>query len=109
MPTFAFDGAELRRRRLALGLKREHVAIATNRTAESITSWELGRQVPPTPVVMALCHVLDCEPADLFRVDDDLDQIAEAHRVASRRAQGLPDTITDPGALDAAAELLAGK
>ena len=106
MPEYRFDHAELQRRREALGLRREHIAIATDRGVETVTSWELGRSVPSTETA-ALCQALNCEPADLFKsVDDDLERVAEKHAGRERRAQGLPPVIEDPVALDQAASLL---
>ena len=62
-----FDGAEAMRRRVALGLARDHVGHLVGRGTESLVSYELGRNIPPTQVVLDLCDVLGCEPSDLLR------------------------------------------
>jgi transcriptional regulator with XRE-family HTH domain len=104
---YRFDFAQLKPRRLALGLSREQVAVATGRSKESITSYELGRSVPNTETVLALCPVLECQPEDLLvPVDEDVSVVAEDLRKRSRRRQGLPDRVADESVLDAAAELL---
>lgn len=103
-----FDHVELKRRRIASGKKPELLALIIERTKEAYIAYETGRTVPPTPVVLALCDELDCSPDDLLRpVDDGAEREAAARlRAASRRAQGLPDFVEDPAALDDAAELL---
>lgn len=62
----AFSGARLRQQRSRAGLSRELLAIQTGRSVPSITSYELGRIVPPTPVVCRLADVLECSIGDLF-------------------------------------------
>ena len=68
MPSYCFSGPELRRRRIAAGLRHEHVAVATNRTKESVRAWEVGRANPSAIDIGRLCDVLGCTPADLFPV-----------------------------------------
>jgi transcriptional regulator with XRE-family HTH domain len=63
----AFDGAEARRRRKAMGLKQEHVALHVDRSADLIGCWERGESVPSVPLLLELCDLLGCEPHDLLR------------------------------------------
>jgi transcriptional regulator with XRE-family HTH domain len=64
--TYEFSGRELLRRRQALGLRAEHLAIATGRSTHAVERWERGLAVPPTSVLLTLCSALDCAPADLL-------------------------------------------
>lgn len=100
---YRLDHAELKRRRLLAGLKAEAVAIAVDRTKETIVSYELGRVVPPMPVLLTLCDLYGCDPADVFVPVDDT--AAHDAMVASRTAQGLPTVLPDDQ-VATAAELL---
>lgn len=63
---FKFSGDELRQRRRAAGLSVERLAIAVGRSYASIALYERNEVCPPTPVVAALAHVLECHPGDLY-------------------------------------------
>jgi hypothetical protein len=107
-PRFHFDRAELKRRRIASGKPLELVALEIGRTKEAVVGYESGKLMPPVPVVMALCESIGCQPGDLLRpiVEPDTAAIITNARKRSRRAQGLPEKVEDPAALDEAAELL---
>jgi transcriptional regulator with XRE-family HTH domain len=103
---YRFDGQALRRLRMAAGLRVEHLALDTGRTAQTIDAYEAGRIVPPVAVVSALCESIGCGPEDLLRPIPQPDPAAvTAGRKRSRRAQGLPEDLS-PAELDEAAELL---
>jgi len=64
-----FHGAAAEARRLELGLRREHVALAINRSASSVFLYERGDVDPPASVVAMLADVLDLKVGDLFRTE----------------------------------------
>jgi transcriptional regulator with XRE-family HTH domain len=64
-----FSGAKLRKAREAAGLRREHIAVATERSADSVVSWELGRARPSMDALTRLAACLDVAVGDLF--DDE--------------------------------------
>jgi transcriptional regulator with XRE-family HTH domain len=96
-----FNGAELRRRRTAKGIKRTVFAVMLDRSGEQVTNYELGRTVPPMGVLLAMCEILDCEPGDLV--------IRRPSAAESRIAQGLAPTITAREADDIAGLFLSGR
>ncbi len=104
---YRFNGQALRALREAAGLKREHLALATNRNTEAVVNWELGRAMPPADVLVVLCQTLNCRPEDLLfeEVDDSVAKVAKASRKAERKAQGLPERSSDE-ALDQAAKII---
>jgi transcriptional regulator with XRE-family HTH domain len=111
MSQYRFDHRKVKAARLATGLKREHAAVATNRTKELIASVECGRVAPTMPVILKLCDLYGIEPADLLVEVDGEDEAVDAVRrlrVESRRAQGLPDAVEDAAALTDGAEILSG-
>jgi DNA-binding XRE family transcriptional regulator len=99
---YRVDHDELKRRRLAAGLKAEAVALAIDRTKETVVSYEMGRVVPPLAVLFDLCALYDCELVDVLIAVDDT---ARDDMVASRTAQGLPGTLPDDQVETAAALL----
>ena len=97
MPHFWFNGAELHRRRIAAGLRPEHVAVGADVSVDSIRSYENGRVTPRAAVVARLAEALGCEPGDLFTEGDD-----PVERLIDQRAeQGLDVMPTDAEADDA--------
>jgi transcriptional regulator with XRE-family HTH domain len=91
-----FSPTRLRSARQAAQLRTEELALAVDRSNETIRSYELGRVDPPVTMVAALAEALGCRPGDLFAETDPL----LANKVAaSRAAQGLPPKITDPAAV----------
>ncbi|RDI69246.1 helix-turn-helix protein [Nocardia pseudobrasiliensis] len=52
-------GVYLRRRREALGLTQEEVALAATTTLSSLRKWEAGQRNPGTESLVAWCHALD--------------------------------------------------
>jgi DNA-binding XRE family transcriptional regulator len=101
---YRLDPVELKRHRLAAGLKAEAVAITINRTKETLVAYELGRAIPPMPILLVLCDLYGCAPADVLIPADDHQQAREA-MAESRAAQGLPTALPDDQ-VDTAAELL---
>jgi transcriptional regulator with XRE-family HTH domain len=68
--TMTFSGAALRRARLARGLRREELAVATRRSVESIRGYERGQIDPPSSIVARLAEAVGVDPGALFeRVD----------------------------------------
>jgi transcriptional regulator with XRE-family HTH domain len=63
---YRLDGAELRRRRLAKGLRPAVLAVAVDRTEACIRQYELDQSNPPLSILSELCNLLDCEPSDLL-------------------------------------------
>jgi transcriptional regulator with XRE-family HTH domain len=61
-----FSGERLRSARVAAGLRREALATAIDRSAQSITSYELGRAVPSVAALTSLDAALDIRVGDLF-------------------------------------------
>ena len=59
-------GDALRRRREAVGLSREAVAVAIGRSGASIRLYETAKVCPPLAVVHQLSVVLRCSVADLL-------------------------------------------
>jgi transcriptional regulator with XRE-family HTH domain len=95
MPRFRFDGEELQRRRKALGVRAERVCADADVSLHSLTSYELGRVVPSTPVVLRLAEALGCKPGDLFSPD------AVERLIDQRAEQGMATVPTDSEVADA--------
>jgi transcriptional regulator with XRE-family HTH domain len=102
---YRFDPVELKRRRIESGKKPELIALEIDRTKEAYSSYERGIATPPTPVLLAICDALGCEPADLLVIDHTDDDAARADMIAGRAAQGLPTELPDDE-VETAAELL---
>lgn len=66
MPVQKFNGAELRRRREARGIRPEVLAVGVERSSATIHLYEVGRVIPTADMVGRLAAVLDCVPGDLF-------------------------------------------
>lgn len=64
-----FSGPRLREIRVRRDIKPERLALAVDRSAETIKSYELGRVSPPVSVVCAIADELGVPVGDLF-VDD---------------------------------------
>lgn len=64
-----FSGRRLREHRERAGLRREHLAVAINRSARMVDAYEAGDGVPPTPVVAALADTFGVAVDDLFEED----------------------------------------
>ena len=104
---YRFDGPALKRRIRASGKPPELIALQIGRTKESLLSYMAGRSAPSTAIAMALAAELGCSMEDLFTpVVDDLPKVVRAAVKKSTRNQRLPEKVTDPAALDEAAELL---
>lgn len=106
MPSYRFDPSALRRLIDASEKPDELIAYLIGKTVATLYGYKSGRIVPPTEVVGDLCAVLECRPEDLLTEVDELTEAADRLRLRTRRAQGLPDTVEDPAALDEAADLL---
>ena len=65
-----FSGTQLRTRRLALGLRAEHLAVAVGRSVESVRGYEAGRIDPPAAIVAALADAVGVTPGELFESDE---------------------------------------
>jgi len=58
-------GSAMQRARLARGMTRAELATEVCRDPQTIARWESGRQCPPQAVMLRICRVLACAPADL--------------------------------------------
>jgi transcriptional regulator with XRE-family HTH domain len=65
-----FSGKRLSRARQDAGLRREHLALSVDRSAQTITLYELGRIDPPASVVGRLADAVGCAPGDLYERGD---------------------------------------
>jgi transcriptional regulator with XRE-family HTH domain len=65
MSSRIFDGAEMRRRRRALGINPTELGATIGRCTETVAFYELGFRTPPLSVVCAICDALGCTPNDL--------------------------------------------
>ena len=64
--------AELRQK---TGLTQEELARAIGVGTSTVRGWERNRAFVETIVKVArLCEVLDCEPTDLYKVEDLMNQ-----------------------------------
>jgi len=61
-----FSGHKLRDIRRKRGCSRDDLARAIDRSYQSVVLYELGRVVPPTPVVAALADALEVDPGEFF-------------------------------------------
>ena len=59
------DGATIKARRVALGLRQEQVAESTGLSQGHISAIESGRRRPSLPALTVLAKVLDCAVEDL--------------------------------------------
>jgi transcriptional regulator with XRE-family HTH domain len=100
-----FSPTRLRSARQAAQLRTEELALAVDRSNETIRSYELGRVDPPVTMVAALAEALGCRPGDLFA---DTDPLLANKVAASRAAQGLPPKITDTDTLSRIATVAKG-
>jgi transcriptional regulator with XRE-family HTH domain len=98
MPELLFDFSpeELRNRRVALGLTREHIAIRVGRSAQTVEHWELGKTPVPSKMRDALLVAL--------RLDRSMHDLL----VRTRAEAGVPPDIEDLDAVTMLAELLRG-
>jgi transcriptional regulator with XRE-family HTH domain len=64
--TYVFDGAELRRRRKANGLRIEGLAALADLSHKTLVFYESGRTKPSSEMVGKLAAILGCDPGDLF-------------------------------------------
>ena len=104
---YRFDNLALKRLRLSSGKKPELLALILGLTKEAYIAYETGRSTPPTNRVFQLCDELGCRPEDLLRpVAEPMAEVVKAAVKKSTRKQRLPEKVTDPAALDEAAELL---
>lgn len=65
-----FSGDRLTQLRTNAGLRREHVAVAVDRSVFAVRSYERGDVCPPADVLAALADVLGCRVDDLFVAAD---------------------------------------
>ena len=65
---YRFDPQQIEHRRVALGFRRERVAVALDRSAETVKLWESGRVTPNAGQLARLADLLGCDVADFFEV-----------------------------------------
>ena len=105
MTTFGFDGAEMRRRRVARKIRPELMAVLTGLSVMSISGYERGRITPSTKALCRIATALACSPNDLLVLDPDAPDRSLA---AARVAEGLPATLT-PEEVEDVVALLSGR
>lgn len=66
-----FSPARLRSARVAAGQRPEQLAVAVDRSTESIRGYELGRIDPPAAMVAKLAAAVGVHPGELFENTDD--------------------------------------
>jgi transcriptional regulator with XRE-family HTH domain len=97
-----FDPEAIRRIRRARGRSVEWLAVAVGRSGATMHRYERGESNPPACALERIAAALECEVSDFYFTDTDLlDEV-----VASRRVQGLPDTIEDRGTLAVIASVI---
>jgi transcriptional regulator with XRE-family HTH domain len=69
-----FAGHRLREARKTAGQAKERAALLVGRSYSSITLYERGQVIPPTPVMCLLADLYGCKVEDFFE---------DAERVAS--------------------------
>lgn len=71
-----FSGPRLRERRLAAGLKPEHVAVGIDRSYYSVREYELGRVTPPADTLGKLADLFGCQVDDFYTAPGHLEVAA---------------------------------
>jgi len=66
-----FSPTRLRSARLACGQRPEHLALAVERSVDSIRGYEAGRIDPPASVIAKLASALNCRVGELFEIEVD--------------------------------------
>jgi transcriptional regulator with XRE-family HTH domain len=91
-------GAELRRRRKALGLSQQQMARRLGLSAHSsVTYYESGRRLPPTDIIDAYERHLDVPTGRLHRARlQVLASLAESDEVSPPRQDHMPCVHSDP-------------
>ena len=67
---YSFSGQKVRQRRTDLNIPLPQVAVAAERSVESIRAYEAGRSFPSAEVVARMAEVLGCEPGDFYEFVD---------------------------------------
>jgi len=77
-------GAKVRAARESAGLSQEQLAERINRTPETVSNIERGKNMPAIETLQALCSTLGLRLSELF-ADEDLgrnaDRVAREHRL----------------------------
>jgi transcriptional regulator with XRE-family HTH domain len=106
-PGYFFDNVFLRQRREELGLRREAIALAVKRGAETVANWENARATPGIHLLLPLCEVLRCRVEDLLRErPDEIPALAKEGARRSTKRSGVPEKVENPATLDAVAALM---
>lgn len=80
------------------------ICAAAGINPNSVSRYIHGRSTPTLAVKLRLAAVLGRTVTDLFPADVTAEAIAASRAAETRRAQGLPPTITDTNVLDQIAE-----
>lgn len=67
-----FSGQAAKAARVSLGKSREQVAVDISRSAETVTSYELGRALPGSAILPLYAQSLQVRVGDLFVDEPDL-------------------------------------
>lgn len=60
-------GNNIRRLRKSVGLKQWELSIRMDVTAQTISSWEVGRTEPNMGQIEMLCRIFNCDMPELLR------------------------------------------
>lgn len=78
--------ANIRRRRISLGMEQKDLAALLSVHKNTISSWEIGRTKPDINLIPALCRELRLTPYELFSMEEPLQYTPrEEHLVNSYR------------------------
>jgi transcriptional regulator with XRE-family HTH domain len=98
---FDFSAGALRARRQSLGLSREHVAIAVNRSVAAVTAWERGDRTPSERVRPLLAAALDSDNSSAAVLSELVRRTTAASNV--------PERLEDAAASEKVAHALRGE
>ena len=63
-----FSPRRLREAREAAGHRREAIAVQVDRSYETVAAYELGRVMPPAPILAQLAGLYGCRVDDFFEL-----------------------------------------
>jgi len=93
-------GENLREVRKKAGLRQWQLSIKMNVTAQTISSWEVGRTEPTMGQMQELCKILNCDMSELLR---------NTYRAITPRDRQLLDAFYDaPDSVKSAIRTLLG-
>ena len=70
LPAQSFSPTKLRELRENASLTRTALAFGTERSEQTVWLWERGLTTPSVATLEQIAHLLGCDVADFFEVDD---------------------------------------